>query len=242
MTGLGLDKTAKWPLAEVPATVGLHTVQVTIPTALAPACVTYAEYSFGAELHRSKGTNSTAGAVVDVVARPEDAFWPDGPRSGQDGPQDVVVTIELDAESVPVGGTVSGRVTVVGALAPRPRSMTLTMGPVVDTLVAVAGKSQPQLRSRFAPTATVPIGEAPALAAGERFEVPFQVAVPEGVPPTLHNGGATTVVWQVRVAVGDDAAWRTFVVLDAEALAGIRNRPSPSLIAFLSGLETTTSR
>ena len=239
MTGLGLEKPTKWPLAELLPTIGAHTVQVSIPTGLAPACARYAEYSFGAELLRSKGVNSTAAAVVDVVARPDDAFWPDGPRSGQDGPQNVAINIDLAGESVPVGGTVSGSVTVVAGLATGAHSVTLSVGPVVDTLVAVAGKSQPQLRSRFAPTATKALAEATTLAAGAPFQVPFQVAIPEGVPPTLHNGGATQVVWQVRVAVGDDAAWRSFVVLDPEALAGIRNRPSPSLIGFLSGLEAT---
>jgi hypothetical protein len=67
--------------------------------------------------------------------------------------------------------------------------------------------------------------------------VPFRLDVTPGAPPTLHNGGQTSVVWKVRVAYGDTVAWRRVGVLDPEALAGCRDEPSPGLLSFLAGLD-----
>jgi hypothetical protein len=240
MMGWGGDGKTRWPLAELPPTLGRHELTVTIPTGLPPACAKYVEYSFESELHRTKGTNSTAASVVDVVARPADLYWPEGPRSGQDGPDDVRITIELDGDDVvAVGDALTGRV-VVHAVRDQHRGhdVELAFGPVVDTLVPVAGKSQAQQRARFQPTAKAKLAERRGLASGERLELPFSVEVPEGVPPTLHNGGQTSVVWQVRVEHGDASAWRRVGVLDPEARAGRRDQPSPSLLSFLGSLDT----
>src|SRR4051812_26371676 len=54
MTGWGNDAKVKWPLGEVPVTLGAHRLEVAIPTDLAPSCARYAEYRFGAELYRTK--------------------------------------------------------------------------------------------------------------------------------------------------------------------------------------------
>lgn len=241
MMGWGAEGKARWPLAELPPEAGRHELRVTLPTGLAPACTKYVEYTFEAELHRTKGTNSTAGSVVDVVARPEDLYWPAGPRSGQDGPDDVRISIELDAagDAVAVEDALTGRV-VVHAVREQPkgRDVELAFGPTVDTLVPVAGKSQAQPRARFQPTVRKTLADRRALAAGERLELPFHVDVAAGAPPTLHNGGQTSVVWQVRVTYGDAVAWRLVGVLDPEARAGRRDAPSPSLLSFLGSLDT----
>lgn len=198
------------------------------------------EYTFEAELHRSKGTNSTAASIVDVAARPEDLYWPDGPRSGHDGPADNLrIAIELDAEddAVGVGDALTGRVVVHGVRACRAPEVELAFGPTVDTLVPVAGKSQAQPRARFSPVVKTTLSPARDVALGERIELPFLVDVEPGVPPTLHNGGQTSVVWQVRVSCGDAVAWRLVGVLDPEAQAGRRDEPSPSLLSFLGSLD-----
>jgi hypothetical protein len=240
MMGGGLDGKARWPLAELPPEVGRHELKVTLPTGLAPACARYVEYTFQSELHRTKGTNSTAASIVDVVARPEDLYWPEGPRSGQDGSDDARITIELDAadDAVAVGDALTGRVVVHAVREQRGHDVKLAFGPTIDTLVQVAGKSQPQPRARFKPTVEITLAPRRALASGERLELPFSVEVAPGAPPTLHNGGLTSVVWQVRVAYGETVAWRRVGVLDPEALAGRRDEPSPSLLSFLGSLDT----
>jgi hypothetical protein len=240
MMGWGAEGKARWPLAELPAEVGRHELTVTLPTGLAPACARYVEYTFQAELHRSKGTNSTAGSIVDVVARPEDLYWPEGPRSGQEGSDEARITIELDApdDAVAVGHTLTGRVVVHAVRERRAADVELVFGPTVDTLVPVAGKSQAQPRARFQPTVKTTLAQRRALSVGERVELPFRLDVAAGVPPTLHNGGQTSVVWQVRASHGDAVGWRLVGVLDPEALAGRRDEPSPSLLSFLGSLDT----
>jgi hypothetical protein len=213
LVGLGIDSKRTWPLAEVPKVVGRHELRVTIPPELPPSCASYAEYTFESILHRTKGTPSTAASRVDVVAREEDLYWPDGPRHGGDG-----ITVELDAETVEVGGVLTGRATTHG-------KATVRFGPTVDTLVRVAGRNQPQQRARFKATTEFTLADD-----GE-----FRIDVPEGVPPTLHNGGITSVVWKVEVQCGDRTGWALVGVLDPEATAGTREAPSPSLASFLSG-------
>jgi hypothetical protein len=238
MTGLGYDGKCTWRLGELPVALGKQELEVMIPIEVAPACAKYAEYTFQAELFRSKGTNSTAGKRVDVVGRPEDLYWPEGPRSGSEGPDDVRVTIALQDDAVVAGGTVSGQVTLFAAQPVSGDHVELEFGPLVDTLVQVAGKNQPQQRARFKATTEIRLASKPSLAQGESLELPFSVEVPAGLPPTLHNGGLTSVVWQVRVRVGKASAWATVGVLDPEALAGTRNEPSPSLLAWLGSLDT----
>jgi hypothetical protein len=211
-----------------------------LPTGLTPACTRYAEYTFQAELHRTKGTNSTAASIVDVVARPADLYWPDGPRAGQDGPDEARIAIAFDGDddTVEVGTTLTGRVTVLATRELAGQDVQLAFGPTVDTLVPVAGKSQAQPRARFQPTVRTTLAPRRALASGERLELPFRLDVAAGAPPTLHNGGQTSVVWQVRVAFGDTVAWRRVGVLDPVALAGRRDEPSPGLLSFLASLDT----
>ncbi|MDX6628177.1 MAG: hypothetical protein QOH00_423 [Gaiellales bacterium] len=239
MIGWGNDEKVKWPLGEVPVTLGTHELQVTLPTGLAPACSRYAEYTFEAQLHRTKGTGSNAASIVDVVSRVEDLYWPDGARSGQEGPDDARVTIALDAETVSVGEALSGRATIFAMRELSGDDVRLAFGPTVDTLVPVAGKSQPQPRARFKPMVELELADKPAIRTGEQLEIPFSIDVPAGVPPTLHNGGQTSVVWQVRVELGKTAGWRLVGVLDPEAAAGRRNEPSQGLISFLASLDTT---
>jgi hypothetical protein len=229
MIGWGNDAKERWLLGELPPELGKHELEVRIPTGLAPACSRYAEYSFTAELVRTKGMSSDAASIVDVIARPEDLWWPEGPRSGGDAP----VAIVFDEEVVALGGPLTGRVVLQPVVeGRRPGKVEVSVGPVVDTLVQVAGKSQPQPRARFSAAAEV------ALDAGQGLELPFRFALPEGLPPTLHNGGQTTIAWQVRVKHGKTAAWAVVGVVDPEASAGRRNAPSPSLLSFLASLDT----
>ncbi len=240
MIGWGNDTIVKWPLAELPPTLGVHRLDVTIPPGIPPACARYADYSFEAVLHRSKGTEAKAGSVVDVVARPEDLYWPEEPRAGQDGPDEARIAIELDAadDVVAIGTPLTGRVTIFATCELRGHDVELAVGPTLDTLVQVAGKSQPQPRAKFQPVEKVKLVPRLQLAAGERLELPFSVNIEPGVPPTLHNGGKTSIVWQVRVTYGDAVAWQLVGVLDPEAKAGRRDAPSPSLVSFLVGLES----
>jgi hypothetical protein len=83
MVGLGYDGKRTWPLGEIPTTLGRHVLEVTLPAGLTPSCSGYADYTFEAELHRSKGVGSTAASIVDVVGRPDELYWPDGARSGR---------------------------------------------------------------------------------------------------------------------------------------------------------------
>jgi hypothetical protein len=238
MIGWGNDSKVKWPLGEVPATLGTHTLEVTLPTGLAPSCAKYAEYTFNAELHRSKGVGSTAASMVDVVGRPEDLYWPDGPRAGQDGPDDVRIAIELDAPTAAVGTALTGRATVLATRDTGQDAVALAFGPTLDTLVQVAGKSQPQPRAKFKPAVELELAGKRTLRAGERLELPFSVDVPDGVPPTLHNGGQTSIVWQVRVMRGKSAGWALAGVLDPEAAAGTRDQSSQGLLSFLASLDS----
>jgi hypothetical protein len=239
MIGWGNDGKVKWPLGEVPAKLGTHVLEVMLPAGLAPSCATYSEYTFNAELFRSKGVGSTAASIVDIVGRPEALYWPDGPRSGQDGPDDVRVTLELDAPVVSVGGApLTGRATVFATRDVGKDAIELVFGPTLDTLVQVAGKSQPQSRAKFKPTTELRLADARPLTAGEHLVLPFSLEVPEGVPPTLHNGGKTSVVWQVRVSRGKSAGWNLVGVLDPEAAAGTRDQPSQGLLSFLASLDS----
>jgi hypothetical protein len=238
MIGLGYDGKLTWPLGEVPTTLGRHVLEVTLPAGLTPSCSGYADYTFEAELFRSKGVGSTAASIVDVVGRPDELYWPDGARSGQDGPDDVRITLELDAETVSVGAALTGRATVFATRDAGKDAVELEFGPTVETLVQVAGRTQPQLRARFKPAVELRLADARRLAAGESLVLPFSVGVPEGVPPTLHNGGVTSVVWQVRVERGKSVGWNLAGVLDPEAAAGARDQPSQGLLSFLASLDS----
>jgi hypothetical protein len=230
LTGEGAER-RDWPLAELPPTLGLHEIDVPIPIELPPSCSRYTEYSFQATLHRTKGIESNAGAVVDVVARPEDVYWPAGARSGQEGADDARIVIVIDSETVVPGSTLSGRVSIVAARDLGKHDVELTFGATVTAPASPEGK--------FVTTANAQLARAKTLAAGERFESPFSVDLPEGLPPTLRNGEASSIIWQVRVRFGDAAGWHLVAMLDPDGAAGIRDRPSPGLISFLAGLDSS---
>jgi hypothetical protein len=238
MTGWGNDERVTWPLAEIPATLGAHTLEVEIPTGLAPSCAKYAEYRFLTTLHRTKGTGSEAASVVDVVARPEDLYWPEGERTGTERADDAEITVDLAEPHVAEGATLSGTVFVAARRELGKDAVTLELGPTIDTLVQVAGKTQPQPRAKFSAATTVELAPSGPFAAGELLELPFTVEVPAGMPPTLHNGGQTSVVWQVRARRGDAVGWTLVGVLDPDASAGTRNQGSPSLLQFLGSLDS----
>jgi hypothetical protein len=238
LIGWGLDGKLTWPLGELPTELGRHELAVTIPAELTPSCATYAEYTFESILHRTKGVASTAASRVDIVSRPQDLYWPEGERSGVDGPDDVRITVELDAPAVDVGSTLTGRASVFALRDVGKDAIELELGPIVDTLVQVAGRTQPQPRVRYKASRELRLADARPLRAGEHLEVPFSVDVPEGVPPTLHNGGKTSIVWQVRVKRGKTAGWNLVGVLDPQATAGTRDQASPSLLSFLGSLDS----
>lgn len=96
--------------------------------------------------------------------------------------------IELDADVVRAGTAVSGR-------APEP----VEVGYVLTTPDRVNGRPAYPPDVLWRPLAHAPAGA-------------FRVAIPSDALPTLHNGGDTSIVWQVRAA----DAWRVFGVLRGE--------------------------
>ncbi|MCU1690002.1 MAG: hypothetical protein JWN20_1930 [Jatrophihabitantaceae bacterium] len=225
------DHIQKWPLGEVPAVLGQHTLEVTMPTGLAPSCAGFAEYTFNAELHRSKGVGSSAASVVDVVSRPEDTYWPSTPRSGQEGDDAARITIELDSPLVNAGALVSGRVTIHALRPIDPASVDLAVGPSIGP--------PPQTDAKFSGVARVRLAHDVALGTAQPLVLPFAVQVPAAAPPTLYNGGKVSVVWAVRVEFGRTTGWALVGVLDPTGAAGVRNQPSPSLLGFLASLDTS---
>jgi hypothetical protein len=191
--GPGLDPPRSWDLGEVPATVGRHELEVTIPAEAPPACAKYCEYRFLAELIRSSGINPDAAEFIDVIGRPEHLYWPEGPRG---------VGMTLDADTVELGGTVSGR--IGGA-------EKVELGPVIHAPSSPEGK--------FKALATAPV-----------VDGAFTLVVPKPAPPTLHNGGTASIVWEVRAG----EARHVVGVLDPDASAGIRDSGSPGLLETLA--------
>ena len=172
-------------------------------------------------------------------AVPRISIGPTGQRSGQDGPDDVRVTIELDAPTVSVGSRADRPRD--GARDPRHRRGRDRSRVRADARHARAGRRQ----VAAAAAGEVQAGgrararrQARALRAGEPLQLPFSVDVPDGVPPTLHNGGQTSVVWQVRASRGKSAGWALVGVLDPQAAAGTRNQPSQGLLSFLASLDS----
>jgi hypothetical protein len=155
---LNLDQT--WPLAELPATLGRHEVTVEMPTPL-----------------RSRGTAVEVLAPVDVVSRPEDLFWPDRPRARSDWPG---VSIQLDAETVDMGASITGRV-----LAAAGQRLTVEVGPVLDRVHQVEGSEKQARTVTFESVARVELKEPGT----------FSLEIPAEQPPTLQNT-ATSVVWR----------------------------------------------
>ena len=148
------------------------------------------------------------------------------------------ITIELDSPTVDVGGSLTGRVNVFALRDAGKEAIEVELGPTVDTLVQVAGRNQPQQRARYKASSRLPAAEAQPLRAGEQLELPFRIDLRDGVPPTLHNGGKTSIVWQLRVTRGKATGWHLVGVLDPDASAGTRNQASPSLLSFLGSLDS----
>lgn len=218
-----------YKLGECVPTIGLHELQVDIPDDLPPSCASYAEYSYGATLHRSRGTGSSAGMVVDVISRPENAYWPDA-RAGQDGAGDPRIAIALDGDTVAMGHVVTGRVTIFAATGQAARDVDLALD-VTRTVPGTVKQgtfkdvTKTVVKDRLASAVTVP--------AGQSVELPLRVEIPAGVAPTLQVAERHAVTWRVRVTHGDATGWASVAVTDPEGTAGIRNQGSPSLAAFL---------
>ena len=225
MLGWQTERALKWPLGELPTTLGTHELEVEIPTGLAPACARLTEYALVADLRRTEGHGVSAATVVDVIGRAEDLYWPEGPRSGREGPEDIRIRIELDEETVGIGGRLTGRVVLQAAGG---GDVVLEVGPELDTLVGVTGS---KARPRFSPAVVVTLGEAGSTAASV-----FDVEIPVSTPPTLYDGDRTSIVWQARVTLGAATAWRLFGVLDPAGHAGRGEARPPALLTFLAKL------
>jgi hypothetical protein len=203
---LRLNLNQEWPLAQAPAALGRHELTVELPTELPPSSE-YTQYFFVAKPVRTRGTASEVLAPVYVVSRPEDLFWPDRPRAQSDGPG---VSIELDAETVDMGASISGRV-----LAAAGQKLTVEVGPVLDRVHQVEGSEEQKRTVTFEPAAKVELKEPGA----------FSLEIPAEQPPTLHNG-ATSVVWEVRATADGVQATHVFGVLDPNSLGAARRRES----------------
>lgn len=225
MLGWQTERALKWPLGELPTTLGTHELEVEIPTGLAPACARLTEYALVVDLRRTEGHGVSTAAVVDVIGRAEDLYWPEGPRSGREGPENIRIGVELDEETVAIGGRLTGRVVLQGAGG---GDVVLEVGPELDTLVGVTGS---KARPRFSPAVAVTLGEAGSTAASV-----FDVEIPVGTPPTLYDGDQTSIVWQARVTLGAASAWRLFGVLDPAGHAGRGEARPPALLTFLAKL------
>jgi hypothetical protein len=210
---LRLNLNQTWPLAQLPATLGRHEVTVEMPTGLPPSSE-YTEYFFVAKPLRSRGTAVEVLAPVNVVSRPEDLFWPDRPREQSDGPG---VSIQLDAETVEMGASISGRV-----LAAAGQKLTVEVGPVLDRVHQVEGSEKQTRTVTFESVAKVELKEPGA----------FGLEIPAEKPPTLQNI-TTSVFWQVRITADGVEATHVFGVLDPNSLGAVR--PRGSAIAGLLG-------
>jgi hypothetical protein len=201
---LRLNVNRTWPLAQLPATLGRHEVTVELPTGLPPSSE-HTEYFFVAKPLRSRGTAVEVLAPVNVVSRPEDLFWPDRPRAQSDGPG---VSIQLDAETVDMGASISGRV-----LAAAGQKLTVEVGPVLDSVYQVEGEEKQTRTITFKSAAKVELKEPGA----------FSLQIPGEHPPTLQNA-TTSVVWEVRAKADGVEATHVFGVLDPNSLGAARRR------------------
>ncbi len=211
---LRLNLNQTWPLAELPAELGRHEVTVELPTGLPPSSE-HTEYFFVAKPQRSRGTAVEVLAPVNVVSRPEDLFWPDRPRAQSDGPG---VSIQLDAETVELGASISGLV-----LAAAGQKVTVEVGPVLDRVHQVEGSEEQTRTVTFESVAKVELKEPGA----------FSLEILAEHPPTLHNI-ATSVFWEVRAKADGVEATHVFGVLDPNSLGAARRRDS-SIAGLLGG-------
>jgi hypothetical protein len=209
---LNLDQ--EWPLAQLPAALGRHELTVEMPTGLPPSSE-HTVYFFVAKPSRTRGTAVEVLAPVNVVSRPEDLFWPERPRAQSDGPG---VSIQLDAETVDMGTSISGRV-----LAAAGQKVTVAVGPVLDSVHQMDGDEKQTRTVTFGSVATVELEEPGA----------FSLQVPAEHPPTLHNG-TTSVFWEVRAKADGVEATHVFGVLDPNGLGAARRRDS-TIAGLLGG-------
>jgi hypothetical protein len=211
---LKLGDNQTWPLAKLPATLGRHEVTVELPTGLPPSSE-YTAYFFVAKPQRSRGTAVEVLAPVNVVSRPEDLFWPDRPRAQSDGPG---VSIELDAETVDMGASISGRV-----LAAAGQKVTVEVGPVLDSIHQVEDSEKQTRTVTFQSAAKVEL----------RVPGAFSLQIPAEHPPTLQNV-TTSVFWEVRATADGVEATHVFGVLDPNSLGAARRRES-TIAGLLGG-------
>jgi hypothetical protein len=117
MTGIDLvlqlqssGETTDHPLGAVPTTPGRHEVDVVVPTGIPRSFSMATSYFFRVDQRRTRRVAASDHFPVDVVARPQDVFWPDGPRDRPVADLSVVV----DTDVVAVGDIVTGQVLVSG--------------------------------------------------------------------------------------------------------------------------------
>jgi hypothetical protein len=219
-SGNGIGAYDYLPLGQVPLEPGLHEIEVDVPTGLAPSVAKFNEYVFFAKAKRSKGLESDALSPVDVIGRAEDLYWPTGPRTGQDeGSDELRIEIDVDTETVDVGGAISGTVKVFALSDLGKREVKLVLGATETTTVG----PPPKLVVKFHERTKLDLAPSAPITAGQRLELPFKIEVPGDVPPTVHNGGDGSVIWQLRAEVGKSAGWRLIGVLDPTGAAGNRN-------------------
>lgn len=217
-------------LGEVPLDAGTHELTVMIPTGLAPSVARVNDYDFVAKTRRTKGLASDAVSPVDVISRPEDLYWPDGPRSGQDSGEDAVrIEIAVDAETADLGGTFTGTVSLFAQRELSKLDVELVAG---ATVTSVAGPQAKEI-VKFKPFSEADLARAQALALGQHLTIPFTLELPAEAPPTVHTGSRGSVIWRLQVKAGKAKAWRTIGVLDPESVAGVRHSPQRAASWFL---------
>lgn len=182
-----------WPLAAVPTALGRHELDVVIPADLPPSSAA-TRYFFKGLLHRTKGMGSEARSSVFVIGDPAHAYRASDPQAGSDS---AGLAIALDADVVPVGTSVSGRVTG--------RADRVEVGRLLDAPFTYEDGTTKQ-KQEFKT-----VGQATPDASGA-----FAVAVPQDAMPSLHDGESVTVTWEARAVAGKVTAWHRFVVIDPE--------------------------
>ena len=120
------------------------------------------------------------------------------------------MSIQLDAETVDMGASISGRV-----LAAAGQKLTVEVGPVLDSIHQVEGSEKQTRTVTFQSAAKVELTEPGA----------FRLEIPAEHPPTLQNM-TTSVFWEVRATADGVEATHVFGVLDPNSLGATRRRES----------------
>lgn len=212
-----------FPLGTVPDVPGKHAIEVQIPAGLEPSVAEHIDWTVRAKANRNTGLNAEAFLPIDIVARPEDLPWPDGPRSGQDGDASTVEVL-LEADTVDQGSNLTGIARISAAKELKGTDVRVAIGYTVRRL---------DQKDKFEEVAFVIARQGLSLSGGQHEDVPFSIELPAGTPAT-YRFGPSSIVWRVEAKVGKTTGWALFGALDPKADGGIRARQNTSIASLLA--------